>query len=220
VQVRPPAQTSQLAIAAFVLGLLGFALVTAILAVVLGAVAVSRIRWSPKAGKALAIWGICLGAGWLVLLAVAIGIGAPVGFSFYSGTVSVPPGQEVPITSLVTGDCFDFPTSNPAKGATFVDETPCNQPHNSQVFATFQASGSSSTYPGIASLTVLAAHGCRARAGAVDGSKVTDSMSGRFIYPLADAWQAGGRTIKCVIYSPTSISSSVLTHQQPSRSQA
>jgi hypothetical protein len=205
----PSSRTNQMAIAAFVLGLLGFLVIPAILAIVLGAVAVSRIRRSLQGGKALAVWGIVLGTGWLLLLAV----GAATGFSFTVGTVpqsNVPGGHGVPFFSLATGDCFDFPTSTPASGIAFVEETPCNQPHDSQVVATFQASGASNSYP-VASLRVLAAHGCDARIkGSLDSAKVTDSMSGRFLYPLADSWIAGQRTISCVIYSPTPISSSVV----------
>jgi hypothetical protein len=204
-----------MAIAAFVLGLLGFAVITAILGIVLGAVAVGRIRRSAGAGKALAIWGIALGAGWLLLLVVAIALGAAVGVSFSAETLgpNVPGSQAVPATSLMTGDCFDYPTSIPASGVTFVEKTPCNQPHNSQVVATFQASGSSSRFPGVASLSAVATRGCAARAnGNLDSAKMTNSMSGRFVYPLAAAWRAGERTITCVIYSPTPISTSVLRH--------
>jgi hypothetical protein len=46
----------------------------------------------------------------------------------------------------------------------------------------------------------------------IDTAGLTSTMIGRFLYPLAEAWQAGDRTIDCVIYSPTSMSSSVLKH--------
>lgn len=210
--VQPATDTSQLAIAAFVLGLLGFAVITGILGIVLGAVAVGRIRRVPQAGKALAIWGIALGAGWLVVLLLVAGIGAAAGVSINFWTSGAPVSRQVPFTSLVTGSCFDLPSSSPAGRVFFVEETPCNEPHNSQIFATFQASGSPGKYPGVANLTAQGGRGCLARAKeSVDSALVNASMRGAWLYPHADGWQAGNRTIDCFLYSPTPISSSVLS---------
>lgn len=193
----PPTDTSGLAIAAFVLGVIGFLVITGIVGIVLGVAALRRIRSS-------------LQGGWLVLLVVLIAIGAAVGFSFSVGTL--PSGShEIPVTALVTGDCFDFPTSSAAQGVMFVDQTPCNQPHNSQIVATFPVTGSAGAYPGVKRLSALAVRGCGARVqGKLDSAQMNAAMSGRFLYPLADSWRGGMRTISCVIYSPTSISSSVL----------
>jgi Domain of unknown function (DUF4190)/Septum formation len=205
-----------MAIAAFVLGLLGFLAITAILGIVLGAVALRGIRRSLQGGGTLAILGIVFGGLWLVGLVVLIGIGAAVGGSFTVWSSSSPPapaGQQVMIASLVTGDCFDFPTSSAAQGVALVQQTPCNQPHNSEVVATFRAGGSPLTFPGVTRLSALAVRGCNAAVrGKLDTAGLTSTTIGRFLYPLADSWRAGDRTIDCVIYSPTSISSSVLKH--------
>jgi Domain of unknown function (DUF4190)/Septum formation len=209
-QAAPPSGTSGMAVAAFVLGLLGFLVITALVGIVLGSVAVSRVRKSLQGGKTLAILGIVFGAGWLVLLGALFAVGAIVG-SFTVSTTNVPGSQEVPATSLATGDCFDWPSSFGTQGVTFIEETPCGQPHNSQVVATFEASGSSGRYPGATRLSALAERGCPGRVkGAVDSAKVNDLMSGRFLYPLAGSWLGGQRDISCVIYSPTSLRSSIL----------
>jgi Domain of unknown function (DUF4190) len=71
----PPAgPATRLALAALVLGLLGFALVTGILSVILGLSALSRIRESPQPGRGLAVAGIVLSGLWALAIGVAIGL--------------------------------------------------------------------------------------------------------------------------------------------------
>ena len=77
--VPPASGTSGMAIAGFVLGLLGFTVITAILGIVFGSVALSRIRTTGQEGKGLAIAGIVLGGCWLALFVILIVIGAVVG---------------------------------------------------------------------------------------------------------------------------------------------
>ena len=68
-----------MAIAGFVLGLLGFGIITAILGIVFGAVALSNTRRTAQGGRGLAIAGIVLGSCWLGLFLILIIIGAIVG---------------------------------------------------------------------------------------------------------------------------------------------
>jgi len=83
----PPSGTpSGMAIAGFVLGLLGFTGITAILGIVFGSVALSRIRRTAEGGKGLAIAGIVLGSCWLGFFLVLIVIGAVVGATSGSST--------------------------------------------------------------------------------------------------------------------------------------
>ncbi len=207
-----PSGTSGLAVAAFVLGLLGFVVITAILGVVLGAVALGHIRRSLQGGKTLAILGIVLGGGWLVLLVALIVIGAAV--SPPSGSKATG-SQSVQVTSLATGDCFDLPTRavTNQSAITSVEKIQCARPHNAQVFATFPVSGALLSYPGTTRLNSLADSGCAARIKqSVNRAEVTISMSMKFLFPLPDTWLGGNRTITCIIYSPTStMRSSVLT---------
>ncbi len=220
VPARQPSGTSRLAVAAFVLGLLGFVVITAIVGIVFGAQALGHIRRSLQGGKTLAILGIVFGAGWLVLWAALIAIGATVGSSSPGSSPprpgsNVPGSQPVLVTSLVTGECFDLPTPKVMNQplVTFVEKIPCGQPHNSQVFATFPVSGSALSFPGSARLGSLAGSGCPARIKAsVDSAKLTDSMGVRFLYPGQDTWLAGNHTITCIITNSTSdMRSSLLT---------
>jgi hypothetical protein len=79
----PPAQAAAghngMAIAGFVLGLLGFAGITAILGIVFGSVALATIRRTAQPGKGLAIAGIVLGSCWLALFIILFVIGAVIG---------------------------------------------------------------------------------------------------------------------------------------------
>jgi hypothetical protein len=206
VQAQPSSSYRGMAIAAFVLGLLGFFVITAIVGIVLGAVALRGIRRSRQGGDTLAILGIVFGGLWLVVLVALIGIGATSSSPGTSSGSQVPGSQSVPVNSLVVGDCFDLPAPTaPTTGPIgFIEKTPCGQPHNSQVFATFQPSGSVLSYPGTTRLSSLADRGCDARVKAnVNSADVTDSMAVRFLFPLKDSWLGGNHTITCIISNST-----------------
>jgi len=84
----PPAPgTDGMAVAGFVLGLLGVTVITAILGIVFGAVALGRIRRTAQGGKGLAIAGIVIGSCWLALFAFGIVTALVVG----SSTPTTPP---------------------------------------------------------------------------------------------------------------------------------
>jgi hypothetical protein len=92
-----------------------------------------------------------------------------------------------------------------------VTAIPCGQAHNAQIYAKFNLSGSILSYPGSTALTRLATSGCNARVGILDKSKITDSMTIRFLFPLAKSWLDGHRTVTCMIANPTAnVTSSLL----------
>ena len=207
--------TSGMAIAAFVLGLVS----ASVLAIIFGIVALRRIRRTHQAGKGMAIAGIALGSAWLVL------VGGLVVASVLSGSPLAAPGvasslgpgassQSVDPFTLTPGDCFDNPTPTPgqAQQLTSVVQTPCTQPHNAQIFASFKVSGSLLSYPGDAKMRSLAASGCNARVTAsLDSAKITNSMTIRLLFPLEGSWVDGQRTISCIIFNPTpTLTSSLL----------
>lgn len=209
-----------MAVAAFVLGLLGIVGISAVLGVALGIVALRRIRGTFQQGRGLAIAGIVLGSIWLALGVVLVVTGVILGATSptvpsASGSAGAS-GQPVDPFSLVAGDCFDNPalTAGQVKAVTSVLQTSCAQPHNAQVFATFAVSGSILDYPGSAKLSSIASSGCNARAKAsLNSAMITNSMTIRLLFPLESSWLAGQRNVSCVIYSPASdMRSSVLKH--------
>ena len=207
----PPAAgpVSGLAIASLVLGLLGAFFLTAITGIIFGIVALVGIRNNPQQrGKGLAIAGLILSAFWMLLIVigfVAIIVSAP---QRSPSTGQVTHKATVSIFALRAGDCFQYPGAKIA--ITEVTLLPCTQAHNAQVYAVFPATGSS--YPGPAALHRQSAAGCRARLrGNVNGSLITNTMSGQFLYPEPGSWAAGERTIRCLIVdSSADMTSSVL----------
>jgi hypothetical protein len=115
------------------------------------------------------------------------------------------------VFSLRTGQCFQNPPdSQTILGITYVTVIPCTTPHNAQVFVQFAVTGTS--YPGSASLRRQADQGCHARIPAnVDKSKVTDTMTLRYLYPLPASWASGQRIVTCLVVDATpDLTSSVL----------
>jgi Domain of unknown function (DUF4190)/Septum formation len=201
---------TRLAVAALVLGLLGFLLLTAVASVLTGLAALARIRDDPQPGRGLAVAGIVLSGLWAVVIAVGVGIA--------SASPPPPPAaghaaraQPVAVLSLRAGACFRAPAgSTAATGAGYVLPAPCTQRHSGQVIATFAVPGQ--RYPAATSLVRQAHQDCPASmAGKVDTALVTATMSARYLYPDPGSWAAGYRTIACLmIDSAADMTSSLL----------
>lgn len=200
-------KTSGWAIASFVLGLLS----VVVLSVVFGVVALRRIRRLGQRGRGLAIAGLALSGAWIVLLVVVIVL-----FNLTNATRSPATGEithsgRLSAFSLAVGDCFNNPPG--ATSLTSVTAIPCGQAHNAQIYAKFSLSGSILSYPGNAAVIRLATSGCNARVGILDKSKITNSMTIRFLFPSLTSWLDGRRTVACMIVDPTADISSTLLNR-------
>jgi hypothetical protein len=192
-------RTNGQAIASLVLGILGFLTLSAIVGIILGIVALVRIRRVPQKGKGLAIAGIVLSALWLAGVTSIVAYNAA-NRAHRSGSGQITTPGSMNIFSLRTGDCFDNPGSGNFSTVTAI---PCTQPHNAQMFAEFNAANSSS-YPGSSALLKEATNGCNSRvAGSVDKAKITNTMQIRFLYPLSGSWSLGHRAISCLLVNST-----------------
>jgi hypothetical protein len=205
---------SGLAIASFVLGLLGAFLLTAALSVILGIAALAEIRRTGKRGKGLGIAGIALSGVWIAAIIGLFVVGATTGGGSPGATGN--PGStgqpshpaSVSVFSLPVGTCFDNPSGN-TLGINSVTAIACTKAHNAQVFAEFDTTGS--RFPGATALERRANSGCNARiSGNVDQSKITSTMSLHFIFPQQLAWDSGQRRISCLIVDSRNMTSSVL----------
>jgi len=222
----PPSQgVSGLAIASFVLGLLGVFLLTAVLSVILGIAAMAEIRRSGQRGRGLAIAGFALSGVWVALIVGLIVLGAVTGGSGGSNPPSSAPASpashspattqastpaSVNVFSLPVGTCFDNPSGN-LFSINSVTPISCSRAHNAQVFAQFNAKGTS--FPGTAAMERRADNGCNARiTGHLDQSRVTSTMSLHFIFPRQLAWDSGQRRISCLVVDTSrDLTSSLLT---------
>jgi Domain of unknown function (DUF4190)/Septum formation len=212
----PPSQgVSRLAIASFVLGLLGAFLLTALLSVILGISAMADIRRSGQRGRGLAIAGFVLSGVWVAAIVGLIVIGAVTGGSNGNNPPSASGGSaghspattqastpaSVNVFSLPVGTCFDNPSGNLFSINT-VTPIACTKAHNAQVFAQFNVKGAS--FPGTTAMERRADNGCNARiTGHLDQSKVTSTMSLHFIFPRQLSWDSGQRRVSCLIVDAT-----------------
>jgi len=211
-QVQPAGKgTSGFAIASFVLGLVGGVL----LSVIFGIVALVKIRRRPQRGKGLAVAGLVLSGVWIVAVAAGIAINVANTAHRSSTTGQVTGKGHVSVFSLRAGDCLQNPPASQAGlRVTQVTAVPCATAHDAQVYAQFHATGNS--HPGQAGLARESSHGCAARAAAsLDKSKITSTMQLQFIYPDAQAWANGRRTISCLIVDSTPDLTSSLLRANP-----
>jgi hypothetical protein len=219
-----PGKANTLAVASLLLGVIGITVIGAILSIVLGILALGQIRRTGQRGRGLAIAGLAFSALWLAL------IGAY--FMFHGGKSPSPPppssrhsssptpgpstsassgSLSTNVFSLRPGQCFQNPpASQTVLGVTYVTVVPCGKPHNAQAFVQFTAKGTS--YPGTDALKRQADTGCHARIrGNVQTSKIKNSMTLHYLYPLAASWTSGHRTITCLIVnSKPNLTKSVL----------
>jgi Domain of unknown function (DUF4190)/Septum formation len=198
-QGMPPGsgKMSGWAIAGFVTGLIGAFL----LGVIFGFIALGRIKRLGQRGRGLAIAGIVLSAVWLIGF-IAIGVVGAHG----QPSQSANPGQithsrKLSVFSLAVGDCFNNPAG--ASSVTTVTAIPCNKPHNAQIYAKFNLTGSDLSYPGTSKVTKLAAAGCNARTSTINKSAAPSTTTIRLLFPEQDAWVNGRRTVACMIVNPS-----------------
>ena len=211
-------RTNGFAIASFVLGLVGIVL----LSVIFGIIALRQIPRRRQRGRGLAIAGLAVSGGWVVLLVslILLSTATPPVKQSATGPTETPSAgpsgtQTTNVFSLHTGECFQNPpASQTVLGITYVTVVPCTTTHNAQVFVQFAAPASGS-YPGSAALKREADKGCHARiAKTVQMSKITHTMTLRYLYPLPASWAGGHRTITCLIVDakPDLKSSLLRTH--------
>jgi len=195
------------AIAGFVLGLVSAVL----LSVIFSIIALVQIRRRRQRGKGLAIAGLVLSGVWVVAIVVIVAVTA-VSKAHRSTTGTITGSGQVDIFSLRVGDCFQNPPPGETKlGVAQVTAVPCTTPHNAQVFAQFNSTDA--TYPGRQALVHEARHGCRAQeAASLDKSKITGTMTLRFLFPVPQAWTAGRRALTCLVVDSTKdLTSSLLS---------
>ena len=94
------------------------------------------------------------------------------------------------------GDCFD----DEAFAASEVSEIPaipCTQPHDNEVYATFDVSATE--FPGDEEIDWLASEGCYERFEAAIGESYEDSVIDfTTMYPSSGSWKNGDREVVCI----------------------
>lgn len=186
------APVNGLAIAAFVLGVLCF--VPAV-GLVLGLIALAGIRKRGERGKGFAVAGCVLSSVGLALWVLTLSTGAA--GDFWDGFRDAARGEGTAY-SLEKGQCFTTPGGS-LQGVTYdVDEVPCAQEHDGEVFAAFDLPDGS--YPGDAEITRAADDRCYALqdAYAMDRWALPADVDVYYLTPTSDSWRTGDREITCL----------------------
>ncbi|MFJ6072538.1 DUF4190 domain-containing protein [Streptomyces sp. NPDC093065] len=186
------APVNGLAIAAFVLGVLCF--VPAV-GLVLGLVALARIRRRGERGKGFAVAGSVLSSVGLALWVLTLSTGAA--GDLWDGFRDAARGEDTAY-SLEKGQCFTTPGGS-LQGVTYdVDEVPCEKAHDGEVFASFALPDGS--YPGDREITRAADDRCYALqdAYAMDRWALSDDVDVYYLTPTAASWRTGDREITCL----------------------
>lgn len=203
----PASGTNGFAIASFVLGLLSIVP----LGVIFGIIALAKISGRPQKGKGLAIAGLCLSGVWVLGVTALLVVNSVGTAQRSASTGQITQTGHLSVLQLRAGDCFQSPSGiQVGQLVTQVTALPCTSPHDAQVVAQLPVAGS--VYPGGAALDAQAKPGCIARVKAdVDLAKLTASTKLLWLYPQAQAWTEGQRTIACVVLDPsTDLTSSLL----------
>jgi len=209
----PPPGTDGLAVASFVLGILGFFGVTAILSTVFGCIAVSRTKHTGRKGRGYAVGGLAFSGAWLVLLVVLVVVGvvmAPTPATRdASGTVTK--SGSVALFALRTGDCFVDPQAS-GRSLSDVTAVPCRTAHNAEVFAVPPPGGTSSgAYPGTVPLQNQGQAICQKALDdyVYDQLSLPRAVRATVYVPQSEAWADGSRHLVCVLESSASLGRSL-----------
>ncbi|MFJ4684498.1 DUF4190 domain-containing protein [Streptomyces sp. NPDC088789] len=188
----PPQRPSlnALAVAALVLGIL--CLVPGA-GLVLGLIALAQIRRKGERGKGMAIAGVSLSTVGLVLWALFFTTGAS--SDFWDG---VKDGvRENSTLYVATGECFNTPDGT-SEGVMYdVEEVPCADRHEGEVFATVTLPEGG--FPGDARVAEIAEDRCYALQSdyAMDTWAVPDHVDVYYLVPIRSSWSLGDREITC-----------------------
>ncbi len=192
----PVPGSNGLAIAALCCGIFGFVPLAAVVAIVLGIVALNQLRDRIQRGKGMAIAGLVLGVLWVlgwVAFIVAVATDAPARDA--SGAVTQ--SSDAFVEDLKAGDCFSGAGRTEVDSVTIV---PCASPHESQVVTIFAMPAG--PWPGKDEVVAAAEDGCAEKADPLLTSQAFDDLRPSFIYPQdAFSWR-GSREIICTVDAP------------------
>ncbi|MEV5545452.1 DUF4190 domain-containing protein [Streptomyces sp. NPDC052309] len=191
---RQPA-VNGVAIAALVLGILCF---LPAVGLVLGLIALGQIKRKGERGKGLAVAGSILSSVGLALWVVSLATGAAA--DFWQGFRDAARGEGTAF-ALAEGQCFNTPSGS-LEGVTYdVDEVPCAQEHDGEVFAAFDLPGG--RYPGDDEITRVADDKCYALQDdyAMDGWALPADVDVYYLTPTPQSWRLGDREVTCLFGS-------------------
>ena len=196
--------TDGFAIAAFVLGVLG----AIPLAIIFGILGLRRIGRTRRGGKGLAIAGLIIAGGWVVVVAAGVAV-ATLGGADRSNSGSIVTAGRVAAADLRVGDCIQFPAAAVTTVKTF-DAVPCSQPHDAEAYAggDLPLNGA---WPGETAVRTATDQQCADAFEPFVGTSIDNTaLSVSYFYPEQNAWDAGDRGYICVVGADGSKTSGTL----------
>jgi hypothetical protein len=179
---KRPGGTNGWAVAAFIVGILG----GAILSVIFAIVALVQIRGRHQRGAGLAIAALVVSAVWIAVITSVIAYGVST------------QGKSVQATDLSTGDCVNYAYDDQLP--TWVKRVRCDRPHYGEVFAVMTPPDGSE-YPGDQPPNA-GADACGPKFfDYAPNSPEGPVFAVAVAYPSAQAWANGDRSIVCVAIS-------------------
>ena len=216
-----PVGTNGPAKASFVLGILGFFAVTAILGVVFGGIGLAQTKRTGQRGRGFAATGLGFGLAWILLFGTVgvLGVVNRPDPAVRDARGTVVRAGQVALFDLRAGDCFSDPNAvgSASKAIGSVTARPCRSAHDAEAFAVPEASGpdgataASADYPGTAALQADAQAACKkALPGYVfDDMSIPLSVRTVSYAPDAHAWAAGKRQFLCSLESTAALTRSL-----------
>lgn len=90
---------------------------------------------------------------------------------------------------------------------------PCNQPHQSEVYAEVFVDDAS--FPGVDAVVAFASEACEGEFGRFIGLPYDEpTLSFHFYYPAQSSWAVGDRSVFCVVYDPAGDNEGTLADSQ------
>ncbi|BCJ46146.1 hypothetical protein GCM10010168_50950 [Actinoplanes ianthinogenes] len=204
-----PTKTNKAAVASLICGILGVIPALLIVAVVCGFIALSQIKQTGEKGKGLAVAGLSVAAGWIVLFAVLIAVGVlnddnppvdagPTGLDRPTATAKPTTTEpaDVRTDKLRPGDCIA--TISDDETVYDMPVVACSVPHQGEVYSvTTMAAGA---YPGDKKVETEAENRCNDKIDAYAIGKFKDAEF-YYIFPSRTSWSAD-RSITCIAVAP------------------
>ncbi|MEU8539191.1 DUF4190 domain-containing protein [Streptomyces sp. NPDC048717] len=204
----PQPATSGLAVASLVSGIV---CCLPPLGLVLGLIALPRIKKRQQRGKGLAVTGIALSAVSSLLMGLGFVTGA---FSdFWSGVRDGVEEASKSPSSLIIGDCFRTDVESKA----YVDEAdavPCHRPHEGEVTGIFEVT-EFGAWPGAGAIDRVAEKRCEEfnKTYAMDAWALPESAGLYYLAPVEESWKGGDRTVICALATDEPLAESMRTDE-------
>jgi hypothetical protein len=173
--------------------------------VVLGIMALARVRRSGRRGRGLAIAALVISGLWVVAVGALVA-GAAANSAQRDSRGAVTKAGRISAADLRKGDCLRT-APNDDEGVGSVDVTPCAFPHRAQVYAVFDLPDE--PYPGDSRVLQLADEGCQDRTPDISGADA-NTLAALYLYPEQAQWESGKRSVRCILASRTDLHTTLL----------